>query len=212
MEGPKVRRIALERSTGATLLFALALSVLGCERGTARQIQVPKGASVPTTEQSNVMKDEERRSQDPRDRMMGQIAEGVSTAKPGEHSAKSILARGCDPQMALRASKMLPPRLGNPQLVSATNDDDFIEKLRSETWSVVFFAPGACRYNAAKQPIPGGTDHTRGWSLVQYRALVRQLQGEGVQIVETTDEREIIPLLRRALAQSRDGSAEKTRP
>ncbi len=198
-------RIAVERPMGPALLFALALSTLGCDRDAEMQTPVPKGASVPTAAQSNVMKDEERRSQDPRDRMMGQIAEGVSTAKPGDHSAKSILARGCDPHMALRASKMLPPHLGNPQLVSATNDDDFIEKLHSKKWSVVFFAPGACRYNAAKRPIPGATDRTRGWSLAQYRALVRQLQGEGVQIVETTDERKIIPLLRRALAQSRDG-------
>jgi len=167
------------------------------------QTQAPNGASVPTAAQSNVMNDQERRNQDSRDRMIGQIAEGASAAKPGEHSAKSILARGCDPQMALRASKMLPPHLGNPQLVSATNDDDFIEKLGSKKWSVVFFAPGACRYNAAKQPIPGATARTRGWSLAQYSELVRQLQGEDVQIVETTDERKIIPLLRRALAQSR---------
>ena len=199
-------RVALKRPTGAALLFALALSALGCDRQTTIQTQVPQGASVPAAAQSNVMKDEERRSQDPRDRMMGQIAEGVSAAKLGDYSAKSILARGCDPQMAQRASKMLPPHLGNTQLVTATNDDDFIEKLHSKKWSVVFFAPGACRYNAAKRPIPGATDHTRGWSLAQYRALVRQLQGEGVRIVETTDERKIIPLLRRALAQSRDGT------
>ena len=201
------RRIPVGRPTGASLLFALALFALGCDRDGTLQTQAPQAASVPTAVQSNVMKDEERRGQGPRDQMMGQIAEGVSVAKPGDYSTKSILARGCDPHMALRASEMLPPHLGNPQLVSVTNDDDFIEKLRSKKWSIVFFAPGACRYNAANRPIPGASVRTRGWSLAQYRELVRQLQGEGVQIVETTDERKIIPLLRRALAESRDGTA-----
>ena len=208
--GVDLMGIAWGRATWATLLCALALSALGCSRETERQTQGPKGPPVPTSVESKSVKNEAQEPQDPRDRMMGQIAEGVSTAKPDEHrtksdehATKSILARGCDPQMALRASKMLPPHLGNPQLVSATHDDDFIEKLRSKRWSVVFFAPGACRYDAAKKPIPGATEHTRGWSLADYRALVRQVQGEDVQIVETTDERQIIPLLRRALAQSR---------
>ena len=61
--------------------------------------------------------------------------------------------------MALRV-QMLPPHLGSPQLVSATHDDDFIEKLRSKRWSVAF-APGACRYDGEK-PIPGATEHAGG--------------------------------------------------
>ena len=62
--------------------------------------------------------------------------------------------------------------LGNPELVSCTDDDEFIAKLQ------------------------------QGWSLAQYRALVREHQGEGVQIVETIDEREIIPRLWQALVDS----------
>ena len=143
---------------------------------------------------------------------MGQISEGAPDAESLDHSNKSILARGCDPQMALRASKMLPPHLGNPTLVSTTNDDDFIAKLQSARWSVVFFAPGACRHDKANNPIPGARDQTHGWGLTQYRALVREHQGDDVQIVETTDEREIIPLLRRALAQSRDAASSAPRP
>jgi hypothetical protein len=69
---------------------------------------------------------------------------------------------------------------------------------------VVFFAPGACRYNAANRPIPGAISHTSGWGLAEYRGLVRRHQGDDIQIVETTEEREIISLLRRALLQSRD--------
>ena len=150
------------------------------------------------------MNDHKRTPNHARDRMMGEIAEGAHDVGSLDHSTKSILARGCDPQMAIRASSMLPPQLGNPTLVSTTNDDDFIAKLKNARWSVVFFAPGACRHHAANNPIPGARTQTQGWSLTQYRDLVRQHQGDDVQIVETTEEREIISLLRRALAQSRD--------
>ena len=96
--------------------------------------------------------------------------------------------------------------LGDAAIVSVTDDDDFLEKLTSgEQWDVVFFAPGACRFNAAKQPIPGGRVATRGWTLENYRALVRQNLGDDVPIIETTEEREIVPLLRAALGLGGEG-------
>ena len=55
--------------------------------------------------------------------------------------------------------------------------------------------------------IPGGRAHTKGWGLAEYRALVRQHQGDQLPIVETTDEREIVPRLRQALLQSKDKAA-----
>ena len=146
-------------------------------------------------------------TQSPQDRMMAEVVHGAGDGEPMDFSAKSILARGCDPQMALRASKVMPALLGGVELVSCTNDDDFVEKLRERAWSVVFFAPGACRYNDAGMPIPGGRAHTMGWGLAEYRTLVRQFQGDQISIVETTDEREIIPRLRQALLQSRDKAA-----
>lgn len=149
------------------------------------------------------MNDEKRSALNSRDQMMGKIAESVGHSKSTDHSDKIILARGCDPQMAMRASKMLPPHIGNPKLVSATNDEDFISKLQNKKWSVVFFAPGACRYDAAKLPIPGSGGRTRGWGLEEYSSLVRVHQGEEVPIVETIDEREIIPLLQLALSKSK---------
>lgn len=141
------------------------------------------------------------------DRMMAEVVEGASDGESLDFSGQAILARGCDPQMALRAAKIMPPLLGGVEFVSCTNDDDFVEKLKERDWSVVFFAPGACRYNAAKLPIPGNRPHTAGWSLEDYRALVRQHQGDPICIVETTDEREIIPRLRQALIQVRDRTA-----
>ena len=138
----------------------------------------------------------------PQDRMMAEVMQVASDEELMDFSAKSILARGCDPQMALRASTVMPPLLGGVEFVSCTNDDDFLEKLQERAWSVVFFAPGACRYNAANMPIPGGRAHTIGWGLEEYRALVREYQGDQICIVETTDEREIIPRLRQALVQS----------
>ena len=138
-----------------------------------------------------------------RDRMMDEIAEGTGESEFIDFSGKSILVRGCDPQMAIRASNMLPPHLGNPEFVSCTDDDDFLSKLRGRKWSVIFFAPGACRYSAAMMPIPGARSHTMGWSLDQYRNLVRKYQGQDIQIVETTEEREIIPRLRSALSKAK---------
>jgi hypothetical protein len=142
-----------------------------------------------------------------RDRMMGEVVQGAGDGESIDFSAMTILARGCDPQMALRASKVMPALLGDVEFVSCTDDDDFVAKLRQRRWSVVFFAPGACRYNAARMPIPGGRAHTRGWGLAEYRTLVRQYQGDELPIVETTDEREIVPRLRQALLQARDKAA-----
>jgi hypothetical protein len=143
----------------------------------------------------------------PQDRMMAEVVNGADDGESMDFSAKAILGRGCDPQMAFRASKIMPALLGGVEFVSCTNDDDFVEKLRERAWSVVFFAPGACRYSAARMPIPGGRAHTKGWSLEEYRALVRQYQGDEITIVETTDESEIVPRLRQALLQSRDKAA-----
>lgn len=94
--------------------------------------------------------------------------------------------------------------MGNPEYVPTTNDEDFIEKLQSRSWSVVFFAPGACRFSAATQPIPGGIADTQGWTLDQYRELVRKHQGDKVQIVETISEGETVGLLKRALEKAQE--------
>lgn len=126
------------------------------------------------------------------------------SAQSIDHSEKSILARGCDPTMSREASRAIPPLVGNPEYIPTTDDADFIEKLKSRKWSVVFFAPGACRFSAAKRPIPGRNSDTAGWTLEQYRELVRELQGDDIQIVETLDERETVGLLKTALAKARE--------
>jgi hypothetical protein len=86
-----------------------------------------------------------------------------------DNSRKSILARGCDPSASLEASRAIPPLIGYPQYVPTTNDEEFVEKLRTRKWSVVHFAPGACRFGAARQPIPGESSQTLGWTLEQNR-------------------------------------------
>jgi len=143
-------------------------------------------------------------NQSPQDRMMAEVVNGADDGKSLDFSAQTILARGCDPQMARRASEVMPALLGGVEFVSCTDDDHFVAKLKERAWSVVFFAPAACRYNAASMRIPGSRTHTKGWRLAEYRALVRQTQGTETPIVETTDEREIVPRLRRALLQSID--------
>lgn len=119
------------------------------------------------------------------------------------NSKKSILGRGCDPIASLEFSKTIPSLIGNPEYVATTDDADFIEKLKSRNWSVVFFAPGACRFSAAKRNIPGSNSETRGWTLEQYRELIQELQGNTIQIVETQDERETVGLLKNALEKAR---------
>ncbi|MEM7127688.1 MAG: hypothetical protein AAF702_15245 [Chloroflexota bacterium] len=121
-----------------------------------------------------------------------------------DNSRKSILARACDPLASLAASKAIPPLIGNPEYVFANDDADFVEKLKSREWSVIFFAPGACRFSAAKQPIPGSNSQTQGWTLEQYRELVRKHQGDMIQIVETYEEKKSAGLLKSALEIARE--------
>ena len=94
---------------------------------------------------------------------------------------------------------MLPPLLGNVKMIGVTSDDEFFKLLRETQFDVVTFAPGACRFSAARQPIPGGNPATAGWTLEEYRAKVKELQGADVPIVESTEERDMVPLLRNAL-------------
>jgi len=150
--------------------------------------------------QQVIIKTKTNKKMDSRDILIGHINDGIDTTQIGDHSNKSILVRGCDPEMGRRAIKLLPPVLGNPEMVSVTNDDDFITELLRKKWSVIFFAPGACRYDATKSPIPGSRLQTKGWGLAEYRNLVRKHQGEDINVVETTDERLIVPLLRKALS------------
>ena len=105
---------------------------------------------------------------------------------------------------SLEASKAIPPQIGNPEYVPTTSDTDFIEQLESRKWSVIFFAPGACRYSAASRPMPGAISSTRDWSLEQYKDLVRQHQGDEIQIVETQEERLTVSLLKQALEKARE--------
>jgi hypothetical protein len=121
-----------------------------------------------------------------------------------DNSRKSILARGCDPLASLEAARVIPPHVGNPEYFPTTTDEEFAEKLRSRRWSVVFFAPGACRFMAARRQIPGGNSETHGWTLEEYRKLVQQHQGADIEIVETLDERETVGLLREALHRAQE--------
>jgi hypothetical protein len=144
------------------------------------------------------LKQAEQARNSARDRMMADIGEGACATDGDDASSKTILVRGCDPVMAERAGEMLPPLLGGVTIEAATQDDVFFELLSSKKYDAVFFAPGACRWSAARKPIPGGNAETAGWSLDDYRIKVSQLQ-PSAKIVETCEERDIVPLLRQAL-------------
>ena len=139
---------------------------------------------------------------DIRDRLMALLSDGIDVTQISDNSNKSILIRGCDPEMGRRAIELLTPGLGNPEMVAVTNDDDFITELQKKKWSVIHFAPGACRYDSTKSPIPGSRTQTKGWGLTEYRALVKKHQGQDIKIVETAYERQIVPLLRKALVSN----------
>lgn len=123
----------------------------------------------------------------------------LASAPLPDHTGQRILARACDPVMAARAARAIPPLLGGPEYVATTTDDDFVARLNSERWSVVYFAPGACRFDAAGASIPGSNAATAGWTLDDYRNLVHQTQGPDVTIVETLDEADTVSALRHAL-------------
>jgi hypothetical protein len=123
-----------------------------------------------------------------------------------DNSRKSILALGCDPFASPEASSAIPPLVGNPEYIPTTTGEEFFEQLRSRSWSVVFLAPGACRFSAAERPIPGGNSATAGWTLEQYREVVHAEQGEDIPIVETLDERETVRFLAEVLAGARETS------
>ena len=63
---------------------------------------------------------------DTRDRLMRLISDGIDVTQISDNSKKSILIRGCDPEMGRRAIELLSPILGNPEMLSVTNDDSFI--------------------------------------------------------------------------------------
>lgn len=131
--------------------------------------------------------------------MFAEVLAGSGGAVVSHASTKSVLGRGCDPIMAEHSKKMMPPLLGGCTYIATSNDEAFFAALTSQKFDVVFFAPGACRWSAAKLPIPGGNAATAGWSLAEYRKAVVEAQGKDVKIVETTEEKEMVPLLRKAL-------------
>jgi hypothetical protein len=141
--------------------------------------------------------------------MFAQVAAGAGSApclSPSLSSTQSVLCRGCDPVMAARSQAFLPPLLGGASVSAYSDDTAFfaaLERVRSGADplpSAVLFAPGAHRWAAAGQPIPGGIPGlSHGWGLAQYHARVRQAVGDGVPIVGSAQEADIVPLLRKAL-------------
>ncbi|MGB0837408.1 MAG: hypothetical protein ACPGRE_04860 [Flavobacteriaceae bacterium] len=116
-----------------------------------------------------------------------------------DYKNKSILARACDPYAAQAFAKAVKKHIGNASYTPTTNDSEFFEKLKEQQWSVVFFAPGACRINARGGNIPGASIETKSWSLEDYKKLIHQLQGNDIQILETLEEKQTIKSLTEAL-------------
>jgi hypothetical protein len=138
-----------------------------------------------------------------RTRMFDELRDGAGAGAPGDASNKVILTRGCDPVMAARAAQMMPPLVGGAQFVGVTDDEELFRLLESgRKFDVVWFAPGACRWDASRRPIPGGNKVTHGWGLDKYRDLVRKHLGNEVPIVEAIEERDVVPRLRKALGLS----------
>ena len=175
------------------MLLLLAAASITSSRLSVRAMADPGQAAADAA-----LKQAEQARNSARDRMMADIGEGACATDGDDASAKTILVRGCDPVMAERAGQMLPPLLGGVTIEAATQDDRFFELLAAKKYDAVFFAPGACRWSAARKPIPGGNAESKGWSLDDYRIKVQQLQ-PSAKVVETCEERDIVPLLRQAL-------------
>ena len=65
-----------------------------------------------------------------RDVMIDELVSSSPQSSDSDASSKRLLIRGCDPVMAERAARMLPPLLGNVSLTGCTNDDDFFSLLK----------------------------------------------------------------------------------
>ncbi|MCT4624503.1 MAG: hypothetical protein N4A46_12855 [Schleiferiaceae bacterium] len=128
----------------------------------------------------------------------------MNTIEIVDNSKKRILARGCDPQLTQSFGKMISPQIGNPEYVGVSNDVEFLEKLKTEQWSVIYFAPGACRFSDAKMPIPGGNMDTQGWTLEDYKKVIIEYQSEDIQIAESLYESESLNELVKALTKSKN--------
>jgi hypothetical protein len=138
-----------------------------------------------------------------RDRMVADLKKHAAS-RGGDASSKSVIVRGCDPRMCERAAEFLPGMLSNPgKLDFSTKDDHFFQMLKENKYDLVHFAPGACRWDAAGRPIPGGNAESKGWRLRDYHVKVRALQEQAgnpdVKITETTEESELVPVMRKAL-------------
>ena len=147
-----------------------------------------------------------------RDRMISELAEGATSSveeasqNQQQPHEQSLLIRGCDPEMARRAKPMLRKHLGpKVNIHSATDDTSFFELLGKQKWDVVLFAPGACRWSRSGELIPGQDEKegTSGWRVADYYSTVEDKQkgfgGQAVKIVETCEEKEIVPKLQQAL-------------
>jgi hypothetical protein len=127
----------------------------------------------------------------------------TDTMKISDNSNKTILARGCDPYLSAMAAREIPKLLGNPSYIPTTTDEEFFALLKTKKWSMIYFAPGACRFSAAKRRIPGSNEVTKTWTLAEYKELIYKYQGDDVTIAESTSEQEAIGVLQRAIEQAR---------
>ena len=121
-----------------------------------------------------------------------------------DNTKKSVLARGCDPVLSQNFARTVPPLIGNAEYVATTNDVEFIEQLKTRKWSVIYFAPGACRFSAAKSNIPGASIQTTGWTIEDYVKLINELQGNDIQIAQSAYESESLKALQHALEKARN--------
>ena len=120
------------------------------------------------------------------ERNVNNIAIGAQGEAVMDNSGKSILVRGCDPVMAKKQEKWYLHNFGNPKFVACTNMT-FLEKISDKKWALYFLHQVLVDIMLQKQPMPGGRAATKGWGLDQYEQLVRERQGEDVQIVETVE-------------------------
>ena len=133
--------------------------------------------------------------------MFAVVASGgaAAAARGGDARGRVVLARGCDPRMAAHSQTMLPPLLSGATIIATTDDEAFFRELAApRRLDAVLLAPGACRWSAARQPIPGGNARTAGWGVDEYTVAVGKVH-PGVPVVATASEAEVVPLLRAAL-------------
>ena len=96
----------------------------------------------------------------------------------------TLLVRTIDSQTMARARPLFTGQLGHGvRIVGASSDDAMERDLKESRWDAVLLHPAYCRAIGSER-------------LHEVRGLVSELQGPECRVVDTVDDKELLPMLK----------------